>query len=59
MASRIFQRRLKKKPAFVLMPGGGSPQTFFEILSHQEEMNWDDISIMATDVMPLFPGSFT
>ena len=31
------------------MPGGGSPQTFFEILSHQEEMNWDDISIMATD----------
>ena len=31
------------------MPGGGSPQTFFEILSHQEEMNWNDISIMATD----------
>ena len=31
------------------MPGEGSPQTFFEILSHQEKMNWDDIYIMATD----------
>ena len=48
MALRIFQEITVKRPAFVLFPGGQSPLVFYAKLM-LSTMEWDRISIMATD----------
>ena len=54
VASRVFKNEVFQNPGLVLFPGGKSPIPFYKELAHNM-MNWNNISIMATDdrVVPL------
>ena len=53
-ASRLFKSEVSQNPGLVLLPGGRSPISFYKELAG-DMLNWNEISIMATDdrVVPL------
>jgi len=53
-ASRLFKSEVSQNPGLVLFPGGRSPISFYKELAG-DMLNWNEISIMATDdrVVPL------
>tara|TARA_Y100000590_G_C15590982_1_gene966055 strand:+ start:181 stop:912 length:732 start_codon:yes stop_codon:yes gene_type:complete len=47
-ASKLFKKLIVRRPITVLLPGGNSPKIFFRKLINYN-INWDKISLMATD----------
>jgi len=54
LASSLFKKLTFSKPSTVLLPGGNTPKVFFRRLIN-DDVNWHDISLMASDerVVPL------
>lgn len=48
MSAQLFKKLVYKRPITVLLPGGNSPKIFFNKLINKD-VNWDNISFLASD----------